>query len=282
MVRFVLFLNGCEPRSYLCGAGLLPLHRCGCAAQVESRDEGHALACIAAMVHALLPPGLGQGCIGHPCPGLADEFQGVHGGLGSLLGDAIQRRDLLPEAIRPHFARGQQHIHMGIPSHPVDPHIHADMECIRQPVREPFRQRGLLLAREASRQGRVQRSRRHRISPLVVVLHRIPERFTLHRGTPAGQDQGQRGHILLAGVVRDMPRPLIHHPRGRPVSGCQDRRAPFRPLEGRHGQVEQGGTGGGHGGLVGMREAVALGVSGVSPDRTYSTNGGNTQSAPFG
>lgn len=102
---------------------------------------------------------------------------------------------------------------MRVVGHPVDPHVHADMEGFRQPMREPFRQRGLLLPREASGQGCVQRSGRHGVASLVVGLHGIPERGAVHRGTPAGQDQGQRGHVLLLGVVRDMAGPMVHHPR---------------------------------------------------------------------
>lgn len=191
---------------------------------MESGDDGHALALIRPVVHALLPPGLGQRFIAEPCPCLADEFHGVQGCLAALARDAIQRRDLLPETpIRPHFARTQQHIHMGVVGHPVDSQVHPDAEGIRQPLREPFRQRGFLDAAEASRQGRIQRPRRHRVSPPVMGFHAIPECFPLNRGTPAGQDQRQRGHVLLAAVVRRDPDPLIRHPGRGTVRGCEDR-----------------------------------------------------------
>ena len=63
MVRFVLFLNGGESRPHFRTAGLLPLHGRDGAAHMEAGDEGHALAGIAPVIHALHFPGLGQGCI---------------------------------------------------------------------------------------------------------------------------------------------------------------------------------------------------------------------------
>jgi len=259
VVRFVLLLNGGEPRPHLCGAGLLLLHGCNGPSQVESGDERHTLALIRPVVHALLPPGFRQGVVDHPRPCLADEFHGVDGGLAALGRDAIQRRDLLPETpIRPHFAGRQQHVHMVVPGLPVDADIHPHMEGIRQPAGEPFRQRGFLVAGEAMRQRCVDLAGRHGVLASVMLLHAIPERGAVHGRAAIGQDQGKRSHILLAPVVRDEPGPVVHHPGCRPVGGCHDRRAPLRPPENRHREVIQRRAWGGHRGLLGVRGACHL------------------------
>lgn len=108
MGLLVRFFNLGEPRPHLRGTGLLPLQRRHSPAYVEAGDEGHALAGIAAMVHALHLPGLSQRLVDQPRPRLADEFQGVDGTLAALDRDAIQGRDLLSQgAIWLHFARAQ-------------------------------------------------------------------------------------------------------------------------------------------------------------------------------
>lgn len=240
-------------------------HRVGCPPQVEAGLERHALPRIAPMVHALLSPGLGQGFIGHPSPHLPDDLNGVQGALVALVGDTIQGADLLSQTpIRLHFARRQEHVEVVVPGLPVDPDVHPDMEGICQPVREPFRQGGFLVAAEPTRQSRVKLTCRHGLPSPVVGFHGIPERGSVRRGTAAGQNQGKRGNVLLAGVVRHKPRSEVHHPGPGPVGTGRDRRPPLGPPQDRHGQVVEGWAGGLHGGLLGAQGAGLLwGVGGV-------------------
>jgi len=95
---------------------------------------------------------------------------------------------------------------------PVDPGIHPDMKCFRQPAGEAFGQRGFLIAGEAMRQRCVDLTRRHGVLASVMLLHAIPECGAVHGRAAIGQNQGKRRDILLPPIVRDMAGSVVHHP----------------------------------------------------------------------